>query len=196
MSINLKQKLAKYMRQYYQNNKEKLLEQSKQWNQDHKEQRKQRYQDNKEELSERSRKYYWSHKKERAIYKQSRKKEAAKYIRQYMVKKYKENPKFRLNQIIGSGIRKSLKGKKNGRYWESLVSFTLVELMAHLELLFDKGMTWEDRGKWHLDHIKPISLFNFKNTDDPEFKECWSLSNLQPLWAKDNLDKSNKYKED
>ena len=55
---------------------------------------------------------------------------------------------------------------------------------------------WTNRG-WHVDHIKPISKFNFFNEDGTEnieqVKECFSLNNLQPLWAKDNLSKGNRY---
>ena len=52
-------------------------------------------------------------------------------------------------------------------------------------------MTWKNHGKWHIDHIVPKSFFRYKNTDDVEFKYCWSLDNLQPLWAKDNFSKSD-----
>ena len=52
-------------------------------------------------------------------------------------------------------------------------------------------MTWDNYGEWHVDHIRPIS--NFTLIDDPEFKECWALSNLQPLWSIDNFSKSPRY---
>jgi len=46
---------------------------------------------------------------------------------------------------------------------------------------------------WHIDHIRPISAFSFTVPEDPEFKECWALNNLQPLWAFDNLSKGGKW---
>lgn len=64
--------------------------------------------------------------------------------------------------------------------------------MAHLESKFVEGMTWENRSEWHIDHIRPIASFNYATPDDPEFKQCWSLSNLQPLWAKENMSKGAK----
>lgn len=73
-----------------------------------------------------------------------------------------------------------------------LVGYTLVELMEHLESQFTKGMTWDNYGEWHIDHIRPVSDFNFITHNDSEFKECWSLWNLQPLWAFDNLSKCAK----
>ena len=48
-------------------------------------------------------------------------------------------------------------------------------------------MTWDNYGKWHVDHIIPKSKFKFKSIDDAGLKECWKLENLQPLWAEDNL---------
>jgi len=56
------------------------------------------------------------------------------------------------------------------------------------------GMTWEKylKGEIHIDHIIPISLFNIISIKSKGFKKCWSLENLQPLWAKDNLKKKNK----
>jgi hypothetical protein len=53
-------------------------------------------------------------------------------------------------------------------------------------------MTWENYGKWHIDHKRPIASFNFTSYEDPEFKECWALNNLQPMWAKENMSKGNK----
>lgn len=65
-------------------------------------------------------------------------------------------------------------------------------LRAHLEALFQPGMTWENYGRvWHVDHIKPCSLFDFTNPD--EVAACFALSNLQPLWAAENIRKSDTY---
>jgi hypothetical protein len=62
--------------------------------------------------------------------------------------------------------------------------------MVHLERQFLSGMTWANRGQWHIDHIQPRSSFKFVGPDDPEFKACWALSNLRPLWKADNLKKN------
>ncbi|GAG90799.1 unnamed protein product, partial [marine sediment metagenome] len=53
-------------------------------------------------------------------------------------------------------------------------------------------MTWKNQGKWHLEHKVPVSAFNFSSSDHIDFKRCWALSNLQPMWAKENLSKSAK----
>lgn len=76
----------------------------------------------------------------------------------------------------------------------NILGYTLEDLKKHLENKFQPGMTWENYGiEWHIDHIKPDSWFNYSSTEDLSFKECWSLSNLQPLWAKDNLKKGNRF---
>ncbi len=98
-----------------------------------------------------------------------------------------------LNRRMSHGIRRSLKDGKAGRPWESFVNYTVHDLKAHLEALFLPGMSWENIGKWHIDHKKPCALFFFTGPSDPQFIECWSLSNLQPLWATDNLHKWAKY---
>ena len=51
-------------------------------------------------------------------------------------------------------------------------------------------MNWENYGKWHIDHIKPISKFDM--TDQEEQKKCFHWSNLQPLWAEENISKGDK----
>ena len=65
--------------------------------------------------------------------------------------------------------------------------------MEHLEKLFETWMTWGNYGKWHIDHIKPRSLFNYEKPEDKDFQECWALKNLQPLEASENLKKFNHY---
>lgn len=98
----------------------------------------------------------------------------------------------KLNGRIGSLMWYSLKGSKNGCKWESLVEYTLEELKNHLESLFKIGMSWENMGKWHVDHKIPRCAFNYTSPEDQEFLRCWSLSNLQPLWAVENLRKGSK----
>lgn len=73
------------------------------------------------------------------------------------------------------------------------LAYTVQELMTHLEGKFSQGMNWRNYGKngWHIDHIRPCASFDL--ADPKQFKDCWDLSNLQPLWAKDNLKKGSRY---
>jgi hypothetical protein len=63
------------------------------------------------------------------------------------------------------------------------------ELAAHLERQFAPGMGWQNMGAWHIDHVRPVASFRFSSQTDDGFKACWSLSNLQPLWAAENMRK-------
>ncbi len=72
---------------------------------------------------------------------------------------------------------------------KSIVGFTREDLMTHLEKLFQPGMSFENLGEWEIDHIKPVSSFRFESYYEDSFTECWKISNLQPLWKKDNMAK-------
>lgn len=82
---------------------------------------------------------------------------------------------------------------KRGIKSTSLVDYTMEDLKIHLEKQFLLGMTWDNYGDgWHVDHIVPVSGFSFTSVHDAEFKACWSLGNLRPLWAQDNRAKQAK----
>lgn len=106
----------------------------------------------------------------------------------------RQKVEYRLHQSFSARVNQSLQHGKNGRPWEKLVGYTLAELKAHLEKRFQQGMLWNNYGKfgWHIDHIVPVAVFDFSSFDDEQFKRCWALSNLQPLWAKDNWEKNSK----
>jgi len=109
--------------------------------------------------------------------------------------KRRETPKGKLENAIRAGIHRGITSKsKAGRKTFELLGYTPEELMKHLELLFLPGMTWQNfgRGGWHIDHKIPLSAHNYETPDDVDFKRCWSLDNLQPLWEQDNLKKSAK----
>lgn len=102
------------------------------------------------------------------------------------------NPKRNLDHRMSAAISAALKGMKAGRSWESIVGYSLDALVRHLERQFVEGMTWDNIGKWHIDHIRPKSLFRYEDAANPEFRDCWALTNLRPLWSVDNISKSNK----
>ena len=110
--------------------------------------------------------------------------------RKYYIKK-RNDPIFKLNRVMSGGIHKALRGGKNGCHWENSVDFTLDNLIKHLEKQFTKGMTWNKFliGEIHIDHIVPRKVFNFTKPEHTDFKKCWALKNLQPMWALDNLKK-------
>ena len=89
-------------------------------------------------------------------------------------------------------MHRGMRSQKAGRSWRDFVPYSLEDLIIHLERQFLPGMSWDNRGDWHIDHIVPLASFNFETPDDPEFKAAWALSNLRPWWAKDNMQKSAK----
>ena len=99
----------------------------------------------------------------------------------------------RLSKNLSKSIWECLKSKKAKRSWKSLVNFTLDDLINHLQNKFKDGMTWENYGRtgWHIDHIRPCASFNLLNED--EQLQCFHFSNLQPLWAFDNINKGAKW---
>jgi hypothetical protein len=101
---------------------------------------------------------------------------------------------FKLRTNISNLIRSSLKrkGHYKNRSWSFVVGYDVYELKEHLESLFVDGMNWDNYGKWHVDHIRPVASFKYSSCDDEEFKKCWDIKNLQPLWAEDNLRKSDR----
>jgi glycosyltransferase involved in cell wall biosynthesis len=116
-----------------------------------------------------------------------------KYSREYSREQMKD-PIKRLNRIMGCKINSCLKGFRNKLYKEDVIGYNIKELREHLEKQFDENMSWDNYCKyWWVDHIKPISLFNYKKPEDKEFKECWSLKNLQPMEKIENIKKRDKY---
>jgi hypothetical protein len=73
---------------------------------------------------------------------------------------------------------------------ESLVGCTMEELKDYVESKFQEGMTWENYGEWHIDHIIPCSSFDL--SVDEQQARCFHFSNMQPLWAVDNMKKGSK----
>lgn len=174
---------------YRVSNKEKRAEQTKQWRKLNKEKykacRKQYdasyYQKNREKIIENV--YKW----------QQENPDRKKAIMRKAMKKVLSTPNGKLNNSMRRDIGLSLKGKKGGRKWQTLVDYSLLELKRHLEKQFTPKMTWKNYGPyWHIDHIIPISAFNFKTPEDIDFKRCWLLENLRPLEAKANISKGAK----
>lgn len=103
----------------------------------------------------------------------------------------------RLHNSVARRIREQLQRDrlgKTGRRLETLIGYSIHGLKTHLEQLFVSGMSWENYGSaWHIDHIRPRASFRFTSLEDQAFKACWALTNLQPLWAEDNIRKGSTY---
>jgi len=113
----------------------------------------------------------------------------------YESNRKKTDPEFKLLKTIRSRINNVLHRKKISKLNETinLLGCSVSFLKEYLQEKFVDGMTWENHGVWHIDHIKPCCQFNL--IDEEEQKKCFHYTNLQPLWAKDNLSKGGKYYE-
>ena len=72
-----------------------------------------------------------------------------------------------------------------------LLGSSVAYVKKHLEAQFVDGMSWDNHGEWHIDHIRPCASFDL--TDPEQQKECFNYKNLQPLWAEDNLSKGDRF---
>lgn len=100
---------------------------------------------------------------------------------------------YMVRQKVSDRIRKALKNNYGEKSKSCLdyIGCSLPELRKHLESQFTQGMAWDNYGNWHIDHIKPCAAFDLSNKNE-QF-ECFHYSNLQPLWAEENLKKGAQY---
>ena len=153
---------------------------------------------NAEYLSKKSKTWYDQNKEHRKEYiKEYREKnidKIRKTKRDYQQHLRDTNPTYKLISYFRTAIYQVLKEsnvEKNKHYFDVL-KYTPEQLINHLEVQFTEGMTWDNYGEWHVDHIRPISSFNISEMGDSNFMECWCLDNLQPMWGEENIRKSNK----
>jgi hypothetical protein len=106
-------------------------------------------------------------------------------------RKRRADPKFRFLQSVRTQINLIVHGKFDGKGLLRRLGYTREQLISHIERQFTRGMTWENYGKlgrgWEIDHIIPVSSFDM--TDDEQFRACWALTNLRPMWALANRSK-------
>jgi len=130
----------------------------------------------------------------RKTYKEKNKEKVLLWKKQYRNRRSKDVC-WKLRRNVSNTIRhyiKLQKQVKNNKTWQCL-PYTPEMLRDHLEKQFDEHMSWENYGSyWHIDHIYPQSKLPFKNLSEDNFLKCWSLENLQPLEASENIFKSNK----
>jgi hypothetical protein len=87
-------------------------------------------------------------------------------------------------------VHHALKHNRKSQPTAELIGCSVAELKSHLENQFQPGMSWDNYGDWHVDHIKPCASFDLSKPEQQQ--QCFHYSNLQPLWGRDNLLKSDK----
>lgn len=197
-----KQQKREYDRKRYARNKKKISEQTKAYRAA-----------NAEKIRERERQRYWSDpEKYRLLNQKSAKKNRSKntarerawrkknkdkvrgYYLRHVKKKLREDDLFRLQQNVRTRICGALANASVSKESRTLtlVGCTAAELRKYMQSKFLPGMTWDNRGRhgWHIDHIIPLAKLDLRDPDQQA--AAFHYTNLQPLWAKDNLKKSDK----
>jgi len=163
-------KRKEYLKKYYKNNKKRIQRYKKKYRQENRQKlalkRHQDYIKNKENILEHNKRY---------------------------LKKYRQNnANYRLRCILRKRVYSALKHKSKFNSTLKLLGCSINKLKRHLEKQFQKGMSWNNYGKygWHIDHIKPC--YSFDLSQPIQQKKCFHYSNLRPLWADENLKRPRK----
>lgn len=206
-----KEKIKKYQKEYRLKNKDKIKKQADEYrlkNKDKvKKQKKKERIKNDEAYKKRSKKHYKENtdkiKKRVKKWREDNRDRVAKWrednrnrLRELASNRYHDTVKndivLKLQMNLRSRLTQAI--KKNFKTGSAVrdLGCSIEEFKAYFEGKFQTGMTWENWGKygWHIDHIIPLSSFDLTNRE--ELKKACHYTNLQPLWAKDNLKKGNK----
>jgi len=128
--------------------------------------------DNREKIVERKAKYYQNHKIERLEYERNRRIDDIQY---------------RLSTVMRTRMNKAIKGIVKAGSAVRDLGCSLGQFRLFIENQFESGMSWDNYGKWHLDHVQPLASFDL--TDRSQFLTACNWLNYQPLWAGDNIRK-------
>lgn len=172
------------------NNSEKRKEYEINYRNIHKEKRKQYFIDNSENLKDYQYNYRINNIEKIKQWRINNSEKIKEYQNNYIKNKRLNNPVFKLKFNIRNLIRISIKKQgysKKSKTFE-ILGCSFEEFKDYLEKQFTEGMTWNNAGEWHLDHIYPISLAK----DEQEVIRLNHYTNFQPLWAIDNIKKGNK----
>ena len=166
---------------YHQNNREKIIARVSKWQKNNREKKNannRKYRENNREKCNASQR------------KTHRRPEYKKKRRAREKERYRTDPLYRIKRILSSRLHCALKGSIKSANTMKLVGCSALHAKDHLEKQFQPGMTWENHGKWHVDHIMPCASFDL--TDPEQQRRCCHYTNLQPLWGKENIIKRDK----
>lgn len=189
---------VEYDKKYYAENREKKNAQNNQYSAEHRKEKAEYdriYRErNREKIAADKKRYseenYEKLSYRQKLYREEHLAEKAEYDKAYMRNRRNTDPAFKLLHNLRKRLWDAVKGNAKSASTMELVGCSIEHLQEHLENQFTDGMTWENQGEWHVDHIRPCASFDLSKAEDQ--RECFNYKNLQPLWAKDNLRKSDK----
>lgn len=178
-------------RDYYQKNKNHILIKQQKYKKNNKEKCRMydlKYKkNNKEKIKISKRKSYHKNPKKHM-------ESSLKSLKKRLVKDENYKIQHKLKKNLSRRIRHIIKNSGGKKFCKSmdLLGCTIQEAKEHLEKQFKEGMTWDNHGNygWHIDHIIPCASFDL--TDPEQQKKCFHYTNLQPLWANENMSKGAK----
>ena len=167
-----------YLKQYKEIHKEEI-----------KIQRQEYYLKNRDKIKERMRKNYKLHRKEKLIYYKKYSISHKKEINRRHQNRIRNNIGLRILSSLRSRLTIALKNNSKSKHTTKLIGCNIKFLKKYLQKQFKSDMTWNNYGihGWHIDHIRPCASFDLSKPS--EQKKCFHYTNLQPLWAKENLSK-------
>ena len=162
-------------KKYRLENKEKLILYNTKWNNENQEYYKKYFEE-----------YYKVNYEKEKLRKLKWSRDNKEYFKNYQKQRKKEDILFMIITSMRNSVNRYLKYRSKRTF--NIIGCTPQFLKEHLETQFKDGMSWENRNEWHIDHIIPLSS---AKTEEEVYKLC-HYTNLQPLWAEENLKKSNK----
>lgn len=178
--VKNKEKLAEQKKEYSAANRKRITAASRPWYEENRSRllgyKRSWYQENKERLKSKSISYYQANRDAVNAYHRNRSASV---------------PHVRQKKALLSMLRKMLErvGKSKNQRAHLVLGYSLQQFVSKLEFQFVEGMSWENYGLWHIDHKIPIAHFRRRGETRPHIVN--SLANLQPLWAADNISKSD-----
>ena len=182
-----------YLKKWRKKNKKKI----KEYREKNKEKIKKYREKNKEKISEYFKKYYQKNKEARKKYikkwRKKNKKAVSKYVNEWQRQKRKNDINYKIKTNLRRRINEVLTRNKNTKRTIEFLDCSISQLWDFLESKFQPGMSKENYGVygWHIDHKIPCAAFDLRCP--VQQLACFHYSNLQPLWAKDNIKKGAKY---
>ena len=187
--------ISEYQKNYYQNNKERIIKRAKEYYKNHISKIK-KY---RERIKNKTKVYMKNYRScNRYIIKinkqkwdKNNKRAITIYRRKYKEYRLKFDIKFKILWNLRTRLNKVMHDVNKSAETIKLLGCSIEFLKIRLEKQFKPGMTWDNYGLWHIDHIKPCASFDLSKPS--EQRKCFNYKNLQPLWAIDNLRKSDNY---
>ena len=180
-----REKIIKKALKYYLENKEKIKEKQKIT-------KKIYYDNNRDRINKRAKEYYSKNKEKQLLIKKIYRINNKEKVKAHDIWRSKNNINRKLALLLRRRTLAALKDNSKSKNTMSLLGVENIEfLWKHLESTFKPGMTRENHGKWHIDHIRPCASFDLSKPE--EQAKCFHYTNLQALWAHENLSKRDKF---